>query len=93
MFSNESAFGQHLNSNADAPVINRGKEILLTDNTEPVVVGISSFLPQAPAMDSPTKDSLKPKLYMMIPLPSKGQGLIAVQNVTKIIQILFEKPL
>jgi hypothetical protein len=103
-FCNERALGQHLNSKAHAPVINYDEEILPIVRTEPVAFNTPSFRPVVPrAMDFdgkpakevevPREDDPRSKLYILTPIPGKGQGLIAVQDISKGTRVLSEKPL
>jgi hypothetical protein len=101
-FGNERALGQHLYSKSHAPVTNHDEEILPIVRTKPVAFDTPS--PLVPKVmdfdDKPTKEveftrheGPTSKLYILTPLPGKGQGLIAVQDISRGTRILSEKPL
>jgi hypothetical protein len=103
-FCNERALGQHLNSKAHAPVINHDEDILPIVRSPPVTLDMLSFQPLVPKpmgfgdkpekdVEFPRKDNATSKLYILTPIPGKGQGLIAVQDISKGTRILSEKPL
>jgi hypothetical protein len=88
-FGNEHALGQHLNSKAHAPVINHDEDIPPIARSPPVVFNMPLFKPLVPGLidfdDKPKKevefprnDNVTLKLYILMPLLGKGQGLIAV---------------
>jgi hypothetical protein len=103
-FCNERALGQHLNSKAHALVINNDEDILAIVSSLPVTSDTPSFQPLVPRpmdfddkpekeVEFPREDDATSKLYILTPIPGKGQGLIAVQDISKGTRILFEKPL
>jgi hypothetical protein len=102
-FGNDRALGQHLNSKAHAPVINHDEDILPIARSPPVAFH-TSFKPLAPGpidfdeqpekdVEIPRKDNATSRLYILTPLPGKGQGLIAVRDISKGTRIISEKPL
>jgi hypothetical protein len=102
-FGNERALGQHLNSNTHAPVINHDEDIPPIARSPPVAFDTPLFKPLVPGpidfddkskkeVEFPRKDNAT-KLYILTPLPGKGQGLIAVQDISKGTRIISEKPL
>jgi hypothetical protein len=103
-FGNERALGQHLNSKVHAPVINHDEDIPLIARSPPVAFDSPLFKPLVPGpidfddkpekeVEFPRKDTATSKLFILTPLPGKGQGLIAVQNISKGTRIISEKPL
>lgn len=103
-FGNERALGQHLNSKVHAPVINHDEDIPLIARSPPVVFDSPLFKPLVPGpidfddkpekeVEFPRKDNATSKLFILTPLPGKGQGLIAVQDISKGTRIISEKPL
>lgn len=103
-FGNERAFGQHLNSKAHAPVINHDEDILPIARSPPITFDTPLSKPLIPGsidfddkpekeVQFPRKDNAASKLYILTPLPGKGQGLIAVQDIPKGTRIISEKPL
>ena len=44
-------------------------------------------------VEFPKRDDVTLKLYILTPIPGKGQGLIAVQDIPKGTRILSDKPL
>jgi hypothetical protein len=103
-FGNERDPGQHLNSKAHAPVVNHVENVLLVDRSPPVAFDTPSFQLLVPRPmdfeDRPEKeleflikDNATPKLYILTLIPGKGQGLIAVQDISKGTRILSGRPL
>jgi hypothetical protein len=103
-FGNERALGQHLNSKVHAPVINKDEDILPIVRSPPIAFDTPSFQPLVPTpmdfddklekeLEFPRKNDATSKLYILTPIPGKGQGLIAVQDISKGTRILSEKPL
>jgi len=103
LFGNERGLAQHLDSKAHAPVINHGEGILPIVRSLPASSDTPSFQPPVPTpmtfdnkpeeVEFPKKDSATSKLYILTPIPGKGQGLIAVQDISKGTRILSEMPL
>jgi hypothetical protein len=102
-FGNKRALGQHLNSNTHAPVINHDEDIPPIARSPPVAFDTPLFKPLVPGLidfdnkpkkevEFPRKDNAT-KLYILTPLPGKGQGLIVVQDILKGTRIISEKPL
>jgi hypothetical protein len=102
-FGNERALGQHINSKVHTPVINHDENILPIARSPPVVFD-TPLKPLVPGpiefddkpekeVEIPRKDNSTPKLYILTSLPGKGQGLIAVQDISKGTRIMSEKPL
>jgi hypothetical protein len=103
-FGNERALGQHLNSKAHALVINHDEDILPIVRSPPVTFDTPSFQLLVPRpmdfddkpekeVEFPRKDEATSNLYILMPIPGKGQGLIAAQDISKGTRILSEKPL
>lgn len=101
-FGNERDLGQHLNSGAHAPMINHNEEILPIDRPPPVTFDKLLFQPPVSRpvdvddekeVEFPRKDVATSKLYILMALPGKGKGLIAVQDISKGTRILSDKPL
>lgn len=90
LFGKERDLTQHLNSKAHTSVIGH-------DTSTPLVVGyplVTSGTPSfQPGVELPKAESATSKLYTLTPIPGKGQGLIAVQDIPKGTRILSEKPL
>jgi hypothetical protein len=103
LFGNGRDLAQHLNSKAHASVISHDEGTLPflhsppvtsdTPSTQPPVLKPLSFDVKPEGDEFPKKDSLTPKPYILTPIPGKGQGLIAVQDISKGTRILSEKPL
>ena len=92
-FSNERDLGQH-RSRAHAPVISHEETISPIDRPPPVTFNIPQLnVHDERVLDLPTKDNTTSKLYIITPLPGKGQGLIAVHDISKGTRILSDKPL
>ncbi|KAF4633788.1 hypothetical protein G7Y89_g4333 [Cudoniella acicularis] len=103
-FGNERALGQHVNSKAHASILNPDEHILPTVPSPSVAFNAPPFQPALPEpmefednpkkeAESPRKDNATSKLHALTPLPGKGQGLIAVQDISKGTRILSDKPL
>jgi SET domain len=103
LFGKERDLTQHLNSKAHTPVINHDIGTLPNVHYQPVTSATPSFqspVPRPMGLDDkpaevefPKKESATPKLYILTPVPGKGQGLIAVQDISKGTRILSDKPL
>lgn len=85
-------------------MINHDEDILSTVRSPPVAFGTPSFQPLVPRpmdfddkpekeVEFPRNDDATSKLYILTPVLGKGQGLIAVQDISKGTRILSEKPL
>jgi len=105
-FGNKRALGQHLNFKHHAPVFNHDEDddIVPIVRSAPVTFDTPSFRPLVPRpMNFDDKfekevkflrgDNAMLKLYILTPISGKGQGLIAVQDISKGTRILSEKPL
>jgi hypothetical protein len=85
-------------------VVNHDEDILPTVRSAPAAFDTPSFQPLATGpvdfhdrvekeVEFPRKDDSMSKLYILTPLPGKGQGLIAAQDISKGTRILCESPL
>lgn len=80
-------------------MINNDEDILPIVSSPPVTSDTPSFQPLVPRpkdfddkpekeVEFPRKDDATSKLYILTPIPGKGQGLIAVQDISKGTRIL-----
>jgi len=102
-FGNEHALAQHLNSRAHGPVINHDEGIPPIIRSPPTASDTLLFQPLVPrpvdfddkpeVVEFTKKDDSTSKLYILTPIPGKGQGLIAVEDIPKGTRILSDKPL
>jgi hypothetical protein len=87
-----------------APAINHDEDIPPIARSPPVAFDTQLFKPLVPGpidfddkpekeVEFPRKDNATSKFYILTPLPGKGQGLIAVQDISKGTRILSDKPL
>jgi len=92
-FSNERDLGQH-RSRAHAPGINYEENIPPIGRPPPVTLNIPLLnFDDERDVEFQRQDNRTSKLYIITPLPGKGQGLIAVQDISKGTRILSDKPL
>jgi hypothetical protein len=92
-FGNKRDLGQH-RSSAHAPAINQEEDILPIDRPPPVTFDIPLLdVDDEREVEFPRKDDAVSKLCIITPLPGKGQGLIAAQDISKGTRILSDKPL
>jgi hypothetical protein len=92
-FGNERDLGQHC-SRAHAPATNHEENNPPGDYSSPVTFNIPSLnVDGENEVEFLGKDNATSKLYIITPLPGKGQGLIAVQDISKGTRILSDKPL
>lgn len=80
-----------------SPLINHDEDILpvgFDTPFEPLVPGLIDCDDKPEKeVEFSRKDNATSKLYILTPLPGKGQGLIAVQDISKGTRILSDKPL
>jgi hypothetical protein len=101
-FGNERDLGQHLNSRAHALPTSHDEDVLPIGRPLPVTFDAPSPQPlELRPMDVndekedefPRNDDATSKLYILTPVLGKGQGLIAVQDISRGTRILSDKPL